>query len=225
MYLEEDAVERVIDAIQRSTRRNRKRAKSYTLDSQITDPALIQFIRTHGIKTVRQLRATQKLETPVPSYTLYRKRFGPWKRVMELAYSIPAKPTPPCPHPSPIEFLKLLVDNGINTWRHYLLARRRIPSLFPTDNYVRKVLFPNLKWSEISSVKDNVRHSTQCGAYIKLWERLGSQPTSQDCEKNGLDYRLLRSRFSSVGDMRKFFTSVVQYKQRLLKKANMKDEK
>jgi len=220
VYSEEDSVEKLITAIRRSTRRNRIRAKVYIRDSQITDLELIQFIRTRGIKTVRQLRATKKLDTPVPSYSLYRKRFGPWKMVMELAYSIPAKPTPLCPKPNPIEFLKLLADNSINTWRHYLIARKRIPSLFPTDHYVKNVLFPSLKWSDIFRVKNNVRHSTQCDVYIKLWERLGSQPTSRDCEENGLDYRLLRGKFSSVGDMRKFFSSVVNYKQRLLEKAN-----
>lgn len=180
----------------------RKPRGAYNRRPKRTPEELIEYLRSHNIRSVRQLRKVRKPDEP--HYHDIIKAFGSWKAAREEAFGQP-EPFALPKRPEPEYIIKAVAEYDLWTRDEYAAAHRRRPDVVPSPYWVR-VLFGT--WDKLKWAAEQISMKASLERWLSLRRRLGRNPTMDELNQHGITLEPLRCTYTTTKELTDFLNQI-----------------
>lgn len=192
---------RVKEVHNKKVYRGKKSKKIYTKEE------LLEYAKEKGFKSVKELRAIERVsrKNPEPTYYNYLEVFGSWKKFLKEAY--PEEQLTNLHQieyerpPSNIEYIiKVMVTYNLYKYPEYLKAHRKRPDIVPSIRHIRN-RFKRGYWRKAVMMAKASDLKYVLKLYLELKKELGRWPNRVECVKYKIDIPALESLYGSKESM------------------------
>ena len=168
-----------------------------------TPEQLIDYLRSHNIRSVRQLRKIRAAEDP--NLYDFTKAYMSWNAAKELAFGKPDPFSLPR-RPDPAYIINCILEYDLWTRDAYQAAHLRLPDLIPSI-YWPRILFGG-SWEKVRWAAEQKSLKASLERWMNLRRRLGKSPTVEELANAGISLAPLKQIYPGRVELNEFLNQI-----------------
>ena len=186
----------------RKARVRRRPRGAYNRRPERSPEELIDYLRSHDIHSVRQLRKTR--EPDEPHYHDIVKAWGSWQAAREQAFGT-SDPFALPQRPDPEYIIKAVAEYDLWTRDEYAAAHQRRPDVIPSPYWIH-VLFGS--WDKLKWAAEQISVRASLARWLDLRRRIGRNPSTAELDQHGITLTPLKRIYPKHADLTDFLSQI-----------------